>query len=1287
MIEDDKSDVIDARNKIVRILDQQTIRRVENECQALLAEENLPNFREFVENQSNFILTDRRKDILEQIQDRLAAEESPAVILHGSYGSGKTVLMETISDLCHANQEIGDVTFPQFTYGDTEIDCFKISLQEHDSPQKFLLRLYKAVLSSDDLSEDDLIDRFNREKSALSLDGLESLPDSMKSELKGYFNDPQSLEEIATACKSLSAPSAHETITWFASEYYAAEGQYPGFYVDEFEQVFRHLDPTEEHTLKRLIKKMMRSSVTSHEELDTPPYILFLNSVGLNELDETIQAAEDLVSRLEQSIAYNIDLSKEETKHLFSELYHLYASPLLEDHSETVPDWQKTISSASPDKDDYHYPFTDHALEFTLNVVDTDPDSDRDEPVVRAFRAYKSVLMAFLETWEGDSVIDRNYLYRYGDDIRDKIAQLERAESSRLPGRNSIRNRIEEDYEEEGLPLQRVLTELAKVGILERDDQPALFSPREIEEIADDAQVDLTISISEFVRQAAGKTKYFSEEGDHLALDQAALTGAAATEETKPNSEIVRETVEALELTQKDTRKLWEAALRQEFATDLDIQDKGNYLEIDVLGEFQYTESVYFSVGSGEPPAELDAKVDSKAFHFAVHLGPSDDSAVPAEFVVEERNDRSDSIADDIADALNEKIGKHVDDDENASVLLEYIDDAYGSRSEYEQYRLFLKLSLSDILGEELPEEIKARTSSRSVFDILRYVRENVKGQYRSDEYVPDKLGLSNGYSGQDVLDVVYGIKHLKNEGELIYQNPNIFDITRELRTISQLSRGNKSGDGFKAVLEKFSDERFIEEDDGDFDVLHDFSEGTQTALNTLEEALHNSADDELSFEDILKELFGTSVVASVTEAYVYLILSVVDLYGNPFILSGDQDGKIVLPESKLETVRDQTKNALEDAIKREALAQAKADEPDYSTIEAYKEDYENLDQYDDTEDLEDIVEGLATDYTVDTATLEQDVRSIASKSVYAESEVSEYITAVRNPSEFESGLPFLIESDLLHLVDQLDSAAEVLEAKETVLNYADTVSTLTSDTIETEAADIEIDCVDAVGEHLESHDVSGEVANSTIDDDVTDFIEGDADSEMLVSQLSRLRKAIVPRVDEYDPSEHNEIISQDIEQLELQFQNEVSDREKKVERAREQLAEYEPRIPDGESARIETGRRHLDQCERALEDSIDEFDADQYNSLWSNWEATESNLAKLALSNDDIGELIEDLGLSIESDKVTQANTDLNEIVEGLDDEADFSKLVTSLRVEVDAAQQMQAALIKRWLQERDSK
>ena len=83
----------EAKNDVVRILDRQTIKKVRTECERLAEEKDLPQFEEFLQTDSHFIVTDKRARILNGVHQGLVNKESPGVILHGAYGSGKTVIM------------------------------------------------------------------------------------------------------------------------------------------------------------------------------------------------------------------------------------------------------------------------------------------------------------------------------------------------------------------------------------------------------------------------------------------------------------------------------------------------------------------------------------------------------------------------------------------------------------------------------------------------------------------------------------------------------------------------------------------------------------------------------------------------------------------------------------------------------------------------------------------------------------------------------------------------------------------------------------------------------------------------------------------------------------------------------------------------------------------------------------------------------------------------------------------------------------------------------------------
>jgi Cdc6-like AAA superfamily ATPase len=337
--------VEEAKEDVVNILDRQTIKRVRRECERLAREKDLPEFEAFLEEGTHFILTDKRADILHGVHDGLASQDSPGVILHGAYGSGKTVMMENIELLCDSSQEFGGHEFNQLHYGETPIDCITISLEQNDTPTDFLYAIFQALVDhSDSVDTDDLIAIFNDRKINLTIEDLDdTLPPSQRENLIDRFEDPDSLEDIARVSKSLTAGDAHKPITWFTTYYLDREDRYPALYIDEFEQLFRQgVDPGGTYRLKAIIQKMIRNAVSGFDNLDTPPYILFANTLSLDELTDRFSAERDLIDRITESVSYNIDLSEDETKELFAKLYRLYVIPLLADRDGDAQRWYDT---------------------------------------------------------------------------------------------------------------------------------------------------------------------------------------------------------------------------------------------------------------------------------------------------------------------------------------------------------------------------------------------------------------------------------------------------------------------------------------------------------------------------------------------------------------------------------------------------------------------------------------------------------------------------------------------------------------------------------------------------------------------------------------------------------------------------------------------------------------------------------------------------------------------------------------------------------------------------------
>lgn len=1265
------------RDTAVQILDQQTIRKVQNVCEALIEERTLPHFEDFVRNQSDFILTERRKDILSGVQARLANEESAGVVLHGSYGSGKTVLMKSIADLCEGPQVLHSEELPQITFGDSEIDCFKFSLQEHDSATKLLKSIYQSFLKSPDLTEDDLLGIYKEKKTALSLDAYDSLPPNTRNQLNAYFDDPDSLTQLAEAVKSLSAPDAVETISWFGDAYHEAEGVYPGLYIDEFEQVFRHLGQDEETQLKLIVKRMLRRATTEFEEREQPPFILFVNSVGLGELQDVINAQDDLINRIRQGISYEIDLSKQETKRLFKELYHLYITPLLEDYQDTAPEWHDVVTTASPADEAYAYPFTDSALELALEVADSSRDESRGESVVKAFRAYKSVLMGFFETWDGESRIDDLYLYEHGDEVRQLIGNLERADLSRIPGRKSIQDRINDDFDNQSRVYCRILSGIAEAAILDRDEHPAFFSPEEVQTIANNNGIDIAIEETEFISEVGTHpaADYLEVEDNYLLLDQHVLTGAAVTDESRGLEEIVQEVTKERSLHSASLFEWWKTYLSEQASSNSNLKDHGDFIEIDV--PYDYTDKVYFTHHKGIP-SQLSTNTSSNALEFVIAFGEADeDDDLPARFYTAERNGRAKEIVDDIETALNDNIRDSLNEDEPSSTLIKNIQKAFPGRTDYAHYTLFLKYSLLNILKEDLPEDIRDRTGPSRIFSILRFVKTNLDKRYQT--YVPNRLGYNDNYSGTNLLTLAYGIQYLKEHKILQVETSDDYEILRTFPNFGQVNmRKLSNASDFEEVIAEFTDEPFIAETDNGYEVYPSPSGTMKNILETVEDALHDNGG-ELGFDEVVETIFGTPDIENVSKSYVYLMLSFADLYEERFVLSTEETGKIVEPSRETNRLRQRTKSYLEEAIQREAILQARTEDSSISQLQEINDKLEQVESVDST-DLEQWMEEYSTTTDTDVGKVEERLRSLGAEQELASTDVGEYITHLKDIGNAEADLLFLIQEDLDHLVTQLEDAALVLEKQAVVDDYAQKIGALTGTLPDLDSTNIQIAPVDEVTTHLQSHDVQSIIDDPGIAANFKDFKSGDLDAKELISQLKRVRLGIVPQVDAFDADSHLDKIEDEKAALERQYRDLQSKEQEKIDQAKTQLENYRPQVPDGEETRVRRAERVLENWSDEIDQSLDAVDAEQCTSFRNSWQNQRGQLADVVIEEEDIQKILDSFALGLDTEAVIDSNGSPADVIESFDKEA-VTTLLQVLDEEEEPARQLQAALVKQHL------
>ena len=1269
----------EAKDDVVNILDRQTIKRVRRECQRLADENDLPQFEEFLQEGNHFILTEKRAQILRGIQQGLAEQETPGAILHGAYGSGKTVMMENIALLCQDDQEYGDREFDQLHYGGTPIDCLTISLEQHDTPTEFLYALFESLVEhSTSVDEDDLRAIFNDRKINLTLEDLDDdLPPNHRQHLIDLFEDPSSLEDIARVTKSLTAGDAHQPIAWFTTYYREREGHYPAFYIDEFEQITRQgVDPGGNYRLKAIVQKMIRNTVSGFDDFTTPPYILFANTVSHDEFRENFPAAaRDLTDRIDENISYNIDHSEDETKELFAKLYRLYVIPLLADRDGAAGDWYDTIASADPGDDGYVYPFTDDTLEFALSIVQKFEDETLDETVVRAFRDYKRILIAFLDHWEGDGQIDLDFLYQHGDDVRDKLrGNVERVNLDELPGADSIETTIESDYPDASGIDVRILCQIAKTGILDRAERPVYFTPDQITDIAGSIELQIDESEAEdLIAVATQGPEYFSLEDGRLEFNPDKLTGTAAGEGELSLADQVGEAVTDLNLEDQEENnviQLWGDMLNHRFPDTSFENRQGQYLVFDTHDDLNYTSKVYFTVAPDDLPEQLSTEVNDDALHIVIRLGRDTDGDLPAKYYVTERNGQAGTVMDDIAASLNRNIELHTDEESGYYNLLEAIQEQFPRYDDYQAYVMFLKLSLAYLAGNDLTEDIRDRTADPTGFSLIQTVDSNLTNI--ADKYPREKLGFTGTYPGKDYLNLVYGIKHLDREDELIFESANHPHI--DVQSFGRVNRSRESGDEFRDIVEQFAEnESFIEErSSGDYDIVPHLSSYSHV-FDTIEE---NLDDDGLTFDEIIELLFGTSEVENVTRAMVYLLLILgqyLDEYS--WVFEDDDETTIIPADVRIETQRRQVRKRVGRAIKIAVLDQAKQEETDTSRIEELNETYENIDTADATE-LEEIQSEIDASWDFEYQSTDESLREIVANDVFADSAVASYANTVRPLGNLDPELRYLILDDLDHVVTQVKKAATILAKKEdlnalvTKLEWFGTEPDLQSE-------DLTIDCITTIDEFWGTHQVERNIEEADVAGDLERYLDGDIRLDRLVEMLRTQRKSIVPQVETYDHTDDEADLDDDLSLVTDALEDAISEEQDNVAEAQEELQEYADRIP-GESSWVRRGEGYLESCESELDTEPTRFDHTQYEDYWEQWETALTRLEEEAFDGDDFEETVRKYDPDIDIDVIEDATEDgLSDKFTELDDD-EFQQVIDGLQGSTTAAEELKQSLLK---------
>lgn len=1119
-------------------------------------------------------------------------------------------MMENISILCDKDLEIDGEKFSRLSYGNPEssdnsscrLKALKISLVQKSDPEDLLKAFYKKLIENSELSEPELLRVFNNKKSSLT---LEDLPEAQRDELEKLYKEPEGIDDVANFMKSLSLGEINKVLEWFGNKFRDSTGEYPAFYIDEFEFMVRN---NPDGKVRDIVEFTIRKATEYNNEpetADSPPYILFANTTLYKELRDKLGVERDLISRLSDSINFNLDLSPEETKMLFKKLFRLYSVPILENNrgNEEVEEWLEELNSSKSGA----YPFTEEALQYIVSITPKHStlEGSEDEQLIRAFRVYKGILKEFLSLWGGEGEIDKEFLYRHGDTVREELGSNALiADTNTLPGKEQVNDVIDEGYgshEKSNKVVMDLLKALAKDSILSQDKP--VYSKEEIREIASSEGYDsLESSELNSLYEVAISNSLFSREGERLQVKKQELFEEIDEGEIKNHKELLESVVDENSLIKTSLKALWANYLTDALSrTNIGVTEREEYIEINALGEYRYADKIFLSFDK-EPESVKLQETDALSFSItledsSIEFNDKEGDDFFIDYQVREVKDRVDSVCESIENVLSSKINDEIDDESKVASLEKIA--RWFDKTEYEAVKLLLKISLLDSQGKDLPDFLESWCFPSTAFRIPQMVEENLR-RNNPYSYVLSELGFKetkyrNRKSNQ-LMDLAYAIKKMERDGQenLIYDRPN--DPEVEISEFGKASTEGRSSKEFEELLErKLSNEEFVEE--------NDISTAFGPKMDSVMKEIQVFASDEpRTMDDISEKLFGTTEIANNAKAAIYLVLVLGEYKEMWDIDEKDRNSSLKISPYEDDSVDpDEARKKLKREISWGLVESLSREDELDEELDQKLDNYRNASGMD-----EDVLENIVDRELEDQIDVDKEQNKL--KGVRSSKELPEYVVNYLNELiPALSGDKYqvrLIQPRVKDLRENLESAEKVLDRRAQVEEFRDKLEEICGKEKAVGLEKDEISVFNEVKTHYLENNPSEALENSAVKEVIDEFFEDPGSIDLIKNRLKELRDEIIPQTEIYDNSDHLSRLRESEEAIKKEIEEQVSKKRKQVRKEREKVRnEFEPKVVKDEENWLERGNQVLDKCEDALSDDPEKLDVDKFLNNWRRWE------------------------------------------------------------------------------------
>lgn len=833
------------------LLDERTFSGAHDKALNIAKHYNLKHFKKFIEENNDFVLTNKREEILNELTHRINTGDAPLFCLTGDYGCGKSAVMSELKKMTIQERKYSDDLTLKLGYTSmgepVSIDCISVEIRRDFGIVDMLRRIFEDLQVYS--SEKWIIDSYREIR---------------ETEIPTPSNEKnfQKIEDIVQEIKELPSTGIVIVLRSFFKKYKREyKKRIIGLFIDEIENVMR--GEFESAKIRDVIKKYLED-VSHPKNIGDPASITIFNVASFADIEKVDTSwRADTTYRLDQ-FSKNLSLRPDDAQELLEKILRKYLENISIDFAEKKDTQARKILSKLRENESYNHDFYTFPIKKEVHryIVFEVLKRIEEKGIIKRFRAYEILIRELLKITQGIEPIDLNKFLQIGDEVKSSLnptTLVEDFNPDKIPSMELLQEEI--NSIEISSYQKKLLFCVIKASILKYQENQIFLSSEIIKENIDYGELErpTDADISKLLNSLIETKKDYidiDKESNRLVINKDKLlkgadVGLSEIKNYKKLLEIEIDNEKLSEISFIKLLKIYYEKIKPNWCTDIKDNDK---LIIDCIETKPNYIGHYYVSTKKETESQIQNKIDkAKTFDIGILIKWVDEKPYY-----------------DIKILLPE--GTSISRKEFYNIISSEFENN-NLKKIFEKINNLLKLRKTDSF-ELAVKTVIARQINKSKFtdielpdftiDILSSITPS------GDKINKENLGFKNDYNGRDIFDMIYAVEDkIENGKKYVFydQFPNI-----TVPRFGRISPKKADKDEFRAIFnDKWIEENFFT-NTGEIK-KENWSDIQEEIIEEI--SLNLNEKKNLYFNEILKLIFGTNTISDngIAEVYLFLLL------------------------------------------------------------------------------------------------------------------------------------------------------------------------------------------------------------------------------------------------------------------------------------------------------------------------------------------------------------------------------------------------------------------------------